>query len=60
MTKFTLIPYSEYYFKARDAIPLDHPHRDEIVSLLIDQVLDDSYGYSQPNSSTGSSGEGPD
>ena len=41
----TLLPYSEYYFKAIDSIPLDHPHKDEIVSLLIDQVLDDTdYG----------------
>ena len=51
MTKFTIIPYSEYYFKARDSIPEDHPHKDEIISLLIDQVLDD-YGYTQTNRST--------
>ena len=51
MTKFTVIPYSEYYFKARDSIPHDHPHRDEIVSLLIDQVLDD-YGNTQTDSTT--------
>ena len=44
MTKFTLIPYSDYYIKARDSIPLDHPHYDEVLGLLIDQVLDD-YGY---------------
>ena len=37
----TILPYSEYYFKALDSIPKDHTHRDEIVSLLIDQVLDD-------------------
>ena len=49
MTKFTLIPYSEYYFKARDSIPLDHPHYDEVLSLLIDQVLDDN-DYAYPNS----------
>ena len=36
-----IIPYSEYYFKALDSIPKNHTHRDEIVSLLIDQVLDD-------------------
>jgi len=60
MTEFTLIPYSEYYFKARDSIPLDHPHRDEIVSLLIDQVIDDSYGYSTTNSGTSSTRTRPD
>ena len=37
----TILPYSEYYFKALDSIPKDHTHRDEIVSILIDQVLDD-------------------
>ena len=42
-----LIPYSEYYFKALDSIPKNHTHRDEIVSLLIDQVIDDSYGYAE-------------
>ena len=51
-----LIPYSEYYFKALDSIPKDHTHRDEIVSLLIDQVIDDSYGYSTTNCGTGSTG----
>ena len=60
MTKFTIIPYSEYYFKARDSIPEDHPHKDEIVSLLIDQVIDDSYGYSTTNSGTSSTREGSD
>ena len=49
--KFTLIPYSEYYYKALDSIPMDHPHKDEIVSLLIDQVLDD-YGYTPTDSAT--------
>ena len=32
---------SEYYRKAIDSIPKEHTHRDEIVSLLIDQVIDD-------------------
>ena len=41
MTKFTLIPYSEYYLKARDSIPLDHPHYDEIKVLLTSQVEDE-------------------
>ena len=54
------LPQKEYYHKALDSIPKDHTHRDEIVSLLIDQVIDDSNGYSTPNSSTGSSGERPD
>ena len=58
MTKFTLIPYSEYYFKARDSIPLDHPHYDEVISLLIDQVIDDSYGYSTTDCGSGSTGTG--
>ena len=47
----TILPYSEYYFKALDSIPKDHTHRDEIISLLIDQVLDD-YGYTEPNRTT--------
>ena len=47
----TELPYSEYYFKALESIPDDHTHRDEIVSLLIDQVLDD-YGDTVPNRST--------
>ena len=41
-----IIPYSDYYFKALDSIPKNHTHRDEIISLLIDQVIDDAYGYS--------------
>ena len=49
---YTAIPYSDYYFKALDSIPKDHTHRDEIVSLLIDQVIDDAYGYSEPSRST--------
>ena len=49
--KHTVIPYSDYYFEALDSIPKDHTHRDEIVSLLIDQVLDD-YGDTIPNRST--------
>ena len=47
----TIQPYSEYYFKALDSIPKDHTHRDEIISLLIDKVLDD-YGYTEPNRTT--------
>ena len=47
-----LIPYSEYYFKALDSIPKDHTHRDEIISLLIDQVIDDAYGYAVPDRGT--------
>ena len=49
MTEFTLIPYSDYYFKARDSIPHDHPHYDEVLGLLIDQVLDDN-GYTTTDS----------
>ena len=52
----TILPYSEYYFKALDSIPKEHTHRDEIISLLIDQVIDDSYGYSTTDCGTGSTG----
>ena len=55
-----IIPYSDYYFKALDSIPKDHTHRDEIVSLLIDQVIDDSNGYSTSDCGTGSTGTGSD
>ena len=44
-----MIPYSNYYFKALESIPEDHSHRDELISLLIDQVLDDTYGYTTAN-----------
>ena len=56
----TILPYSDYYFKALDSIPKEHTHRDEIISLLIDQVIDDSYGYSTTNSGTSSTGTGSD
>ena len=49
----TILPYSEYYFKALDSKPKDHTQRDEIISLLIDQVLDD-YGYTQTDRETSS------
>ena len=51
--KFDL-PSKDYYQQAIDSIPQDHTHRDEIVSLLIDQVIDDNAdtipnrGTSQP------------
>ena len=45
------LPSKEYYHKAIDSIPHDHPHRDEIVSLLIDQVLDDN-GNTKTDSTT--------
>ena len=38
------LPNTEYYYKALESIPENHSHRDEIISLLIDQVLDDE-GY---------------
>jgi len=50
--KHTVIPYSDYYFEALDSIPKEHTHRDEIVSLLIDQVIDDAYGYTVPDRGT--------
>ena len=48
--KFDL-PSKEYYHKALESIPKDHTHRDEIVSLLIDQVIDDN-ADTIPNRST--------
>ena len=48
----TILPYSDYYFKAMDSIPKDHTHRDEIISLLIDQVIDDAYGNTIPDRGT--------
>ena len=36
------LPNTDYYFKALASIPKEHTHRDEIVSLLIDQVIDDN------------------
>ena len=51
--KFDL-PQKEYYHKALASIPDNHTHRDEIVSLLIDQVIDDSNGYTESNSPTSS------
>ena len=56
----TELPLTDYYYKALNSIPDNHTHRDEIVSLLIDQVIDDSYGYSSTDSRTSSTGEGPD
>jgi len=50
------LPKKEYYHKALASIPEDHTHREEIVSLLIDQVIDDSYGYSTTDCGTGSTG----
>ena len=53
MTKHLFIPYSDYYFKALDSIPKDHTNRDEIVSLLIDQVIDDAdYAYTSTDRRT--------
>ena len=46
------LPQTEYYHKALASIPDNHTHRDEIVSLLIDQVIDDAYGYTIPDRST--------
>ena len=44
---------TEYYRKAVESIPKDHAHRDEIVSLLIDQVIDDAYGDTIPDRTAG-------
>ena len=54
------LPQKEYYHKALASIPKDHTNRDEIVSLLIDQVIDDSNGYSTTDCGTGSAGTGSD
>ncbi len=51
----TILPYTDYYFKALDSIPKNHSHRDEIISLLIDQVLDD-YGYTETDCKTNQTG----
>ncbi len=56
----TILPFSDYYFKALDSIPKEHTHRDELISLLIDQVIDDSYGYSTTDRATGEAREGAD
>ena len=37
-----MLPMNEYYYQALNSIPENHPHRDEVVSLLIDQVIDDT------------------
>ena len=43
MTEYNDFPEATpYYITARESIPDDHPHKDEIISLLIDQVLDDA------------------
>ena len=54
------LPLTDYYYEALKSIPEDHTHRDEIVSLLIDQVIDDSNGYSTTDCGTGSTGTGSD
>jgi len=33
----------DYYQEALASIPNDHPHREEITKLLVDQVNDDLY-----------------
>ena len=52
----TELPLTDYYYEALNSIPDNHTHRDEIVSLLIDQVIDDSYGYSTTDCGTSSTG----
>jgi len=37
------LPSSDYYYEALSSIPQNHSHRDELISLLIDQVIDDTY-----------------
>jgi len=34
-----------YEQQALDLLPLDHPHYDEIKSLLVDQINDEMYDY---------------
>ena len=41
MTSSTKEKIDEYYQEALASIPKDHPHKDEIEKLLIDQVNDD-------------------
>ena len=35
----------DYELKARLSIPIDHPHREEVRSLLTAQVNDELYDY---------------
>lgn len=52
----TELPLTDYYYEALNSIPDNHTHRDEIVSLLIDQVIDDSYGYAETTGTPASAG----
>jgi len=54
------LPQKEYYHKALASIPKEHTHRDEIVSLLIDQVIDDSNGYAETDLSSNEARAGTD
>ena len=52
-----------YAKQAYDLIPEDHPHRDEIKQLLIDQVNDELHDYGSttvPHRRTDTTGEGSD
>ena len=35
-----------YYLKALESIPSNHPHKEEIKKLLLDQVYDDANTFS--------------
>ncbi len=44
---------SNYYTEAKEAIPSDHPHYDEILELLSEQITDeyiDALNYTYYNS----------
>tara|TARA_Y100001951_G_C11228721_1_gene233302 strand:+ start:277 stop:435 length:159 start_codon:yes stop_codon:yes gene_type:complete len=51
MTSSTIEKIDEYYQEALASIPSDHPHKQEIKQLLIDQVNDDLHDatYSRAN-----------
>ena len=52
-----------YEKQALDLIPFNHPHREEIRRLLVDQINDELHDYAtttRPYSRTSATGEGSD
>ena len=45
MTTRSLDDIISYEKQALDLLPLDHPHYEEIKSLLMDQIQDEVYDY---------------
>ena len=50
MTTRSLVDIISYEKQALDLLPLDHPHYEEIKSLLIDQVNDEIQTYADTSS----------